>query len=163
MIRRLAGPEPAHCLRGHVSYFKIHLAEPVYLGDVSPVPGPEETIDLGPPPSRASPAAGLWIRSQHSPSRMDMCHHVSERGASALGDVIRAAWDMQKETRTRAPEERELAEPIAEPIAPSGTQISEDTSRSIGSLFMAAHVGLLQTVRAGLLAMATDGWKAAKP
>ncbi len=122
VIRRLLGPNRPVSYEDTVSYFKIHLAERhtwvmcrLYLGRKRPfvwVPLPAEQVQgMVSGYSLSTPHAG-WT-----------CITLSASGEiERLGDVVRAAWDSQKEIRTKSSEETQLEEPCAvDTIASGGT------------------------------------------
>jgi hypothetical protein len=122
VVRRLLGPNRPVAYEDTVSYFKIHLPERytwvicrLYLGRKKPsvwVPLPIEQVQgIATGLSLSTPQAG-WT-----------CITMSASGEiERLGDVVRAAWDSQREIRTKPLEETEPEEPhTAETVAPAGS------------------------------------------
>ncbi len=121
LIRRLLGANRPVAYEDTASYFKIHLPQRytwvmcrLYLGRKRPsiwVPLPLEQVQrMATEFALSSPKTG-WTSIALS----------ATDDLERLGDVLRAAWDSQKETRSKSPEEPAIAELVETESASGGT------------------------------------------
>jgi len=120
LVRRLLGPNRPVAYEDTVSYFKIHLPERhtwalcrLYLGRKRPlvwVPLPLEQIQaMAPGLALSSPHAGWTCITLNASAEVEH-----------LGEVLRAAWDSQKEVRSNTPDDAEREPNGAGPDPSSG-------------------------------------------
>ncbi len=120
LVRRLLGPNRPVAYEDTVSYFKIHLPERhtwamcrLYLGRKRPlvwVPLLLEQVQaMAPGRALSSPHAGWTCITLNTSSEVEH-----------LGEVLRAAWDSQKEVRSKTPDDAEREPNGAGPDPSSG-------------------------------------------